>query len=926
LKPTNHSPTTILVSIYLFVALCVPGSLSSAPSRGVTLISEHGERIGGYGGSYALLISNSVYSQGWSTLESVPTEMDSVQKALESQGFKVTRFTDLNSEDLADAYEDFVERYGYDSNNRLVLFFSGHGFSRNNGTKGYLVPTDAPNPAADEKGFLRSALPMSRLLSLAREMEAKHGLFLFDSCFSGSIFKSRSLPTRARYISRITAEPVRQFITSGSAGEEVPANSVFTPAFVDAIEHGLADLNQDGYITGTELGLFLQETVTQFLPQTPQFGKINDYDLSRGDFVFKVDERQSSTTKDLRAFLSELQSKSKAEPIEAKRPEDVKKSREMEQNFRDIEGLVLGDALSLEDKHAAWSYFLSIYSEDLIGIDIDDKLRSLANDKIATIERDQSDLKNMKLALEQLSQNNAPAEEQLSLLNSLSATFGVEIQGTSEDERYRKELAGIRDQLVDTANWEKSQAAMQAEFDKLSTESSSLLNQPTLGVAAWSNFLSSHSANNPYSLNDDFMREVADKQRSEFEGLAREQSSIKKMLDQFASANSISDNDAKKKIRAFKKFNRRFEKSDEQDATSLVAQASAEISRLEALVESNDYLFQMTKAFKKSVAEAEQEALSDFLERYDNDLPNSREDNLLRQRAKRELALLVSQAEADAFIAEMETAFSELDKTDKSSLLTFLDTWNNDVDDNERDDQIRQQAINLVASIEKNASSELKLASKTTLLSNLELVVIANQLKTERLRFPRFIHESDDSNLIEGVQLFSDKDFSGATKALSQSINRKLTKQNILLRGAAYQMMGYYDEAIRDYSRGIKAFKDSSFFYNRAVIYIEQGDIEAAIADLSQAIDSYPDFRTLNNRGVAFALAGEFESARKDLTTALELNNKSSNALNNRGLIHEIIGKDDLARNDYEEAVRLRPGFREARRNLDLLNLRTESI
>ncbi len=53
-------------------------------------------------------------------------------------------------------------------------------------------------------------------------------------------------------------------------------------------------------------------------------------------------------------------------------------------------------------------------------------------------------------------------------------------------------------------------------------------------------------------------------------------------------------------------------------------------------------------------------------------------------------------------------------------------------------------------------------------------------------------------------------------------------------------MMGYYDEAIRDYSRGIKAFKDSSFFYNRAVIYIEQGDIEAAIADLSQAIDSYP--------------------------------------------------------------------------------------
>ncbi len=96
--------------------------------------------------------------------------------------------------------------------------------------------------------------------SLSRGKWRQSTVFFFLIAVSPvQFFKSRSLPTRARYISRITAEPVRQFITSGSAGEEVPANSVFTPAFVDAIEHGLADLNQDGYITGTELGLFLKK-------------------------------------------------------------------------------------------------------------------------------------------------------------------------------------------------------------------------------------------------------------------------------------------------------------------------------------------------------------------------------------------------------------------------------------------------------------------------------------------------------------------------------------------------------------------------------------------------------------------------------------------------------------------------------------------
>ena len=148
------------------------------------------------------------------------------------------------------------------------------------------MPVDAPSPLEDEKNFLRKALSMDRILTWARESEAKHSLFLFDSCFSGTIFKARALPDHPPAISSAVSLPVRQFITAGSAGEPVPAQSTFTPAFIDALEYGYGDLNEDGYVSGTELGLYLQQEVPKYVNQTPQFGKINDYDLSRGDFVF----------------------------------------------------------------------------------------------------------------------------------------------------------------------------------------------------------------------------------------------------------------------------------------------------------------------------------------------------------------------------------------------------------------------------------------------------------------------------------------------------------------------------------------------------------------------------------------------------------------------------------------------------------------
>ena len=291
-----------LIGSLFFVCLLLQGHANSAnESRGLKIVvntsQNEQQEMPLYSGSYALLIGESNYRAGWPSIESIPGELARVESMLTSRGFKVEKHIDPDSHELVAAFSEFIDKYGYDRENRLLFFYSGHGYTRQGGRKGYLVPVDAPDPDKNEKEFLKKALGMNQILSWSRDIEAKHVLFLFDSCFSGTIFKQKDKPKPPKHITMMTVEPVRQYITAGSAGQTVPANSTFTPMFIDAIKFNLADLNKDGYVSGTELGLYLQEMVPRHSNQSPQFGKISDYDLSRGDFIFvagDVPEKQTA--------------------------------------------------------------------------------------------------------------------------------------------------------------------------------------------------------------------------------------------------------------------------------------------------------------------------------------------------------------------------------------------------------------------------------------------------------------------------------------------------------------------------------------------------------------------------------------------------------------------------------------------------------
>jgi len=253
-----------------------------------------GASVVAYQRSFALVIGVTNYQNGLPLLKGVSMDMADVKQALEDHGFKVTLVLDPDLVQLDDAFSSFINTNGQDSENRLLFYFAGHGYSIK--TKlgeelGYIVPVDAPNPTRDQDAFQNKAMEMSQIEIYTKRIRAKHALFLFDACFSGSLFATgMSIPIP---ISQKTLQPVREFITSGTSDEQVPDKSIFCAQFLLGLK-GEADIDKDGYVTGTELGTFLQYKVINYSYETqhPQFGKIRNPNLDKGDFIFVLPNQE----------------------------------------------------------------------------------------------------------------------------------------------------------------------------------------------------------------------------------------------------------------------------------------------------------------------------------------------------------------------------------------------------------------------------------------------------------------------------------------------------------------------------------------------------------------------------------------------------------------------------------------------------------
>ncbi len=286
-------------------------AMAGMPLRGgqLAVVTPQGKRISLYGNSYALVVGNGEYINGWDPLPGAVGDVGEVAKALEKNGFNVVLKTNITKDDFSKEFWKFCYNNGGNEDNRLLFYYAGHGYTQEMTTGedlGYLVMVDAPLPEKDPMGFDLASVDMQTIVTQAKMIKAKHVLFMFDSCFSGSIlnFRGKVVPEN---ISESVSLPVRQFITAGRANEPVPDHSIFKQAFLDLLEGRDKEPIPDGYITGEELGLYLKNKVPEYnARQHPQYGRIKDIKLDKGDFVFALKNRKNILKSNERVRVDEL--------------------------------------------------------------------------------------------------------------------------------------------------------------------------------------------------------------------------------------------------------------------------------------------------------------------------------------------------------------------------------------------------------------------------------------------------------------------------------------------------------------------------------------------------------------------------------------------------------------------------------------------
>ena len=281
----------------------------------------------GYSDSWAIVIGIDDYAR-WPKLQYAVRDARSVRDTLVQKfGFTTERVVSLENGEatragILAAFNDKLTHAGMKKNDRLFVFFAGHGATRQLSSGrdlGYIVPVDSdPNQLASD------AIPMTELQNIAESVTAKHAFFIMDACYSG-LGLTRGANT-GNYLRDNARRIGRQMLTAGGADQLVAdggpnGHSVFTWALLQGLG-GKGDLNGDGLITATELAAYVAPAVAAVSHQTPAFGSLPGSE--GGDFIFELPtetEFLSADTKQLPseviALNSKLDAASPAQPVAA---------------------------------------------------------------------------------------------------------------------------------------------------------------------------------------------------------------------------------------------------------------------------------------------------------------------------------------------------------------------------------------------------------------------------------------------------------------------------------------------------------------------------------------------------------------------------------------------------------------------------------
>ena len=245
-----------------------------------------------YNDSWALIIGINKYKNVDHLNFAVEDAIDVKEMLSDKYGFKESNIklitdADATKENILAGFNEILKKAG--ERDRVIIFFAGHGDTYKlptGGYKGYLIPVDG-----DLEDLFLSGIAMNTIYEIADMSFAKHILYLVDACYGGlAITRGLDREITPQYLEKMTMERGRQVITAGGKDEEVIekpewGHSAFTRNLLRGLDDELADENNDGFITGDELGGFIKSRVAIDVggAHTPQEGRIGS---DMGEFVF----------------------------------------------------------------------------------------------------------------------------------------------------------------------------------------------------------------------------------------------------------------------------------------------------------------------------------------------------------------------------------------------------------------------------------------------------------------------------------------------------------------------------------------------------------------------------------------------------------------------------------------------------------------
>ncbi|MGD8368398.1 MAG: caspase family protein, partial [Desulfobacterales bacterium] len=365
----------VIAVCVLFLMFSFPSPSFAARSRGLTVTTDPGSALNGWGNYYALIIGIDAYKE-WNPLRTAVKDATALRDVLVQQyGFKKKNVVLLTDEQASRSRITMALRNlaaGLDQTDNLLIYYAGHGQIDDLTGDGYWIP--AEGKLKDPSTWIAHSM-VKNLLS-SDSVHAKNVILVADACYSGTLLRegpSMLSIDRSDYMNKLreaASKPSRQVITSGGmepvADGGRDGHSLFAYYFLKALREN------DREVVDLE-NLFHTRVwgpVTQVGDQRPNVGRLKTPMDEDGQFVLtnviraqqvdalKTAETQQATQQQnqLAALMAEkerIDAELKRLELEKQVMEEKRKlegeRRKIEEQKRQLEK----DRLAIEQERAA---------------------------------------------------------------------------------------------------------------------------------------------------------------------------------------------------------------------------------------------------------------------------------------------------------------------------------------------------------------------------------------------------------------------------------------------------------------------------------------------------------------------------------------------------------------------------------------------